>query len=81
MLLGVTLRAVPSFDTNGFRLLLPPVPRTSLLQAYGFTIELRDTGRYGFQLPASEIIPSGQEMIPACLEFLKFARDNVLYAK
>lgn len=28
---------------------------------YVFTVELRDTGRYGFVLPASQILPSGQE--------------------
>jgi len=28
---------------------------------YSTTIELRDTGRYGFLLPASEIIPTGKE--------------------
>ncbi|XP_036764901.2 carboxypeptidase A1 [Manis pentadactyla] len=28
---------------------------------YSFTFELRDTGRYGFLLPASQIIPSAQE--------------------
>jgi len=48
-------------------------------RAYGFTIELRDTGRYGFQLPASQIIPSGQEMIPAAISFMNFVRDNALY--
>lgn len=48
------------------------------LRAYGFTIELRDTGRYGFELPASQIIPSGQEMIPAAMSFLSFCRDNEL---
>lgn len=26
-----------------------------------FTIELRDTGRYGFVLPPQQIVPSGQE--------------------
>jgi hypothetical protein len=34
--------------------------------------------RYGFQLPASQIIPSGQEMVPAALAFLAFTRDNNL---
>lgn len=29
---------------------------------YSFTVELRDTGRYGFVLPASQIVPSAQEM-------------------
>lgn len=28
---------------------------------YTFTAELRDTGRYGFVLPASQIVPSGEE--------------------
>ncbi|XP_025946893.1 carboxypeptidase A1-like [Apteryx rowi] len=28
---------------------------------YSFTFELRDTGRYGFLLPASQIIPTAQE--------------------
>lgn len=28
---------------------------------YTFTSELRDTGRYGFVLPASQIQPSGEE--------------------
>ena len=28
---------------------------------YVFTVELRDTGNYGFVLPAAQILPSGQE--------------------
>jgi hypothetical protein len=28
---------------------------------YVFTAELRDTGRYGFVLPAAQILPTGQE--------------------
>jgi hypothetical protein len=28
---------------------------------YTFTVELRDTGRYGFVLPPDQILPSGQE--------------------
>jgi murein tripeptide amidase MpaA len=28
---------------------------------YSFAAELRDTGNYGFVLPASQIIPSGEE--------------------
>lgn len=28
---------------------------------YVFTLELRDTGNYGFVLPANQILPSGQE--------------------
>ena len=29
---------------------------------FAFTTELRDTGNYGFILPANQIIPSGEEM-------------------
>merc|ERR1719369_735236 len=29
---------------------------------YAFTTELRDTGRYGFELPPEQIIPSGEEL-------------------
>jgi carboxypeptidase B len=35
--------------------------------AGGLCIELRDTGRYGFLLPESEIIPTGQETLQAVL--------------
>lgn len=28
---------------------------------YSFSLELRDAGRYGFMLPAKEIVPSGEE--------------------
>jgi len=34
----------------------------SLGSRFSFTTELRDTGRYGFILPAEQIIPSGEEM-------------------
>ncbi|KAF2807181.1 uncharacterized protein BDZ99DRAFT_465111 [Mytilinidion resinicola] len=30
--------------------------------AFSFTVELRDTGRYGFVLPAAQILPSAEEM-------------------
>mmetsp|Transcript_21794 Transcript_21794/g.56809 ORF Transcript_21794/g.56809 Transcript_21794/m.56809 type:complete len:444 (-) Transcript_21794:155-1486(-) len=49
------------------------------LRAYGFTVELRDTGRYGFELPADQIIPQGQEMIPAAMKFMSFCIENPLY--
>lgn len=28
---------------------------------YAYTLELRDSGRYGFILPANQILPSGKE--------------------
>jgi hypothetical protein len=30
---------------------------------YSYTIELRDEGRYGFMLPAKEIIATGEESL------------------
>merc|ERR1719192_94503 len=36
-----------------------------------YTIELRDTGRHGFQLPASQIIPTGEENIRGFLALLE----------
>lgn len=35
-----------------------------------YTYELRDTGRYGFLLPADQIIPNGEEFL-AGIEALK----------
>lgn len=35
--------------------------RGALNIKYAYTVELRDTGRYGFVLPASQIQPTGEE--------------------
>ena len=32
---------------------------------YAFALELRDTGRYGFALPANQIMPTGMETFAA----------------
>ena len=32
---------------------------------YSYTVELADTGRYGFILPASEILPVCEDFFPA----------------
>jgi len=42
-----------------------------------YTIELRDTGRYGFQLPASQILPTGQESWAAVQYFANYVIANV----
>jgi len=41
-----------------------------------YTIELRDTGRYGFQLPPAEIIPTGQEIFHSMLYFVDHVLKN-----
>jgi len=46
---------------------------TSLVLAF----ELRDTGRYGFLLPADQIIASGQEFMDSLLEMVKQLRDRI----
>ncbi|KAK6488144.1 carboxypeptidase A1-like isoform X1 [Huso huso] len=43
---------------------------------YSFTFELRDTGRYGFLLPAEQIIPTAQETWLALMKIMEHARDN-----
>ncbi|NXY39724.1 CBPA1 Carboxypeptidase, partial [Pomatorhinus ruficollis] len=37
---------------------------------YSFTLELRDSGRYGFLLPSSQIIPTATETWPALLDIM-----------
>ncbi|PKK22051.1 carboxypeptidase A1 [Columba livia] len=43
---------------------------------YSFTFELRDTGRYGFLLPASQIVPTAQETWLALKVIMQHARDH-----
>ncbi|NXO62473.1 CBPA1 Carboxypeptidase, partial [Phainopepla nitens] len=43
---------------------------------YSFTFELRDTGRYGFLLPAKQIVPTAEETWLALKVILEHARDN-----
>lgn len=40
---------------------------------YAFSFELRDTGQYGFLLPASQIVPTAQETWMAIRTILKHA--------
>ncbi|VTJ91753.1 Hypothetical predicted protein, partial [Marmota monax] len=40
---------------------------------YAFSFELRDTGRYGFLLPATQIVPTAQETWMAILTIMKHA--------
>lgn len=44
--------------------------------SFPFGIELRDTGDYGFLLPPTEIIPTGQEIFAAVKAMGKFIVDN-----
>jgi len=41
-----------------------------------YTIELRDTGTYGFQLPADQIIPTGQESYSGFIYFATHILKN-----
>ncbi|KAM8974546.1 carboxypeptidase A1-like [Pelodytes ibericus] len=43
---------------------------------YSFTFELRDTGRYGFALPANQIIPTAEETWLALTKIIEHTRDN-----
>ncbi|XP_023364703.1 carboxypeptidase A5 isoform X2 [Otolemur garnettii] len=43
---------------------------------YAFSFELRDTGRYGFLLPATQIIPTAQETWMAILTIMKHTLNH-----
>ncbi|KAJ3214037.1 hypothetical protein HDU67_002131 [Dinochytrium kinnereticum] len=44
---------------------------------YTYTVELRDTGSYGFQLPASQIVPSGIETQAAVLALWTYVAQQL----
>ncbi|XP_063442535.1 carboxypeptidase B-like [Mytilus trossulus] len=46
---------------------------------YSYTVELRDEGNYGFELPANQIVPTGEEMLEGILAFAKeiFVREGL----
>ncbi|PYZ99327.1 hypothetical protein A6K26_009850 [Gammaproteobacteria bacterium 2W06] len=43
---------------------------------YSYTVELRDTGNYGFVLPPDQIIPTGEETFEALKVVANFVKDN-----
>ncbi|XP_075455483.1 carboxypeptidase A2-like [Ascaphus truei] len=43
---------------------------------YSFAFELRDTGRYGFLLPATQILPTAQETWLGLKKIMEHVRDN-----
>lgn len=43
---------------------------------YSYTFELRDKGRYGFLLPASQIIPNAQETWLALMSIMDHTSKN-----
>uniref|UniRef100_A0A3P8Y821 Carboxypeptidase A1 n=1 Tax=Esox lucius TaxID=8010 RepID=A0A3P8Y821_ESOLU len=45
---------------------------------YSYTFELRDTGRYGFILPANQIIPTARETWLALMAIMKHTSDNTM---
>ncbi|XP_055047500.1 carboxypeptidase A1 [Misgurnus anguillicaudatus] len=43
---------------------------------YSYTFELRDTGRYGFILPANQIIPTAEETWLALMAIMEHTKNN-----
>jgi len=48
----------------------------TLNTTYSLGVELRDTGEYGFLLPADQIVPSGIETLDGYIAYAKFIADN-----
>lgn len=44
-----------------------------------YTYELRDTGRYGFALPADQIIPTGEETMDSFITIMQEAKARGYY--
>jgi hypothetical protein len=44
---------------------------------YTFTWELRDTGNYGFLLPANQIIDTAEETLNSVIVILQHAKQNL----
>lgn len=45
---------------------------------FGFSIECRDTGEFGFLLPTDQIIPNCEENLPAILHLSRWASSGIL---
>jgi len=48
------------------------------VRAYALAFELRDTGSYGFELPADQIRPNCEEILPSIYIFMNTAIDSPL---
>ncbi|XP_055974448.1 carboxypeptidase A1 [Sorex fumeus] len=44
---------------------------------YSFTFELRDTGRYGFLLPAAQIVPTAEETWAALMTIMNYTHTHL----
>jgi hypothetical protein len=61
------IRAIELYVTTGSS--IDWFYQEKIVGAFGY--ELRDTGTYGFKLPANQIIPTGVELWAACKSFTK----------
>jgi hypothetical protein len=43
---------------------------------YAVAVELRDTGRNGFNLPPSQIVPTGEETVAALVAFWNYVKNH-----
>lgn len=43
---------------------------------YSYGVELRDTGEFGFLLPPSEIIPSGEEVFASVIAMANYIKAH-----
>jgi murein tripeptide amidase MpaA len=50
------------------------------LPIFSFTTELRDTGTYGFELPANQIVPTCEENFPAALYLADWSANPIKFS-
>lgn len=79
------MQAVPGHEHTSLSIILPVDPAAGgsddwaydLGVKYSYTFELRDTGRYGFLLPESQIKPTCEETMLAVKYIAAYVQRNL----
>lgn len=85
MFLWKHMQAVPGHEHTSLSIILPVDPAAGgsddwaydLGVKYSYTFELRDTGRYGFLLPESQIKPTCEETMLAVKYIAAYVQKNL----
>lgn len=83
MVKGIKQVGKSSFKNGDICNVIYPASGSSVDYAYGvenvkysFAFELRDTGYYGFMLPAKQIVPSGEEIYASLVVLFNFISEH-----